>query len=738
MVMPTIMSGGAGSLGLYFMEQLILPPSVHRSVITVLLMTLGGTLAACSHIANTARQAIDRQALVERHIPINIAADSLSPLSVGNGEFAVTVDVTGLQSFPAFYEAGIPLGTLAQWGWHSQENPADYALEQTFEHYPADSRPVAYAALQHTDAGQWLRANPHRLHLGHIGLTMTGANGEPVGLNGLHDIDQHLDLWHGVINSHFQVEDEKVAVLTAVHPDRDQLATRIQSPLLARGQLQLKLSFPYGSQSWGKTTADWTQPERHRTRVVQQSTHTAVLERQLDGDRYYVQLAWEGKANLTQTDDHIFHMQTKDPALAVTVHYLQQPPEESNASATATFAASRHHWPAFWQSSGAIDLSATQDPRAHELERRMVLSRYLTAIQTAGSLPPAETGLTYNSWYGKFHLEMHWWHGVHYVLWNKPELFEKSLPWYSETALAQARQKADRQGYKGARWPKMIGPSAEESPSTIGVFLIWQQPHPIYFAELLYQYHDQDPALLKRFEEIVFATAEFMADYAIYEPEADRYRLGPPLIPGQEIYPPKEAFNPVFELAYWRYGLTVAQAWRQRLGLAPEPKWAEVLAKLSDYPMHQGLYPNAENALDTFIDPMHRNDHPTMLGAYGMLPGPGIDSAAMARTLQEVLKDWNWQRTWGWDYPMIAMTAARVGQPEVAVDALLLDVQKNRYLNNGHNYQDENLTIYLPGNGGLLTALAMMAAGWEGGPDTPAPGFPSDWTVHYENLRPLP
>jgi hypothetical protein len=40
-----------------------------------------------------------------------------------------------------------------------------------------------------------------------------------------------------------------------------------------------------------------------------------------------------------------------------------------------------------------------------------------------------------------------------------------------------------------------------------------------------------------------------------------------------------------------------------------------------------------------------------------------------------------------------------------------MDVQKNIYLPNGHNYQDQRLRIFLPGNGGLLTAVAMMIAG---------------------------
>jgi hypothetical protein len=42
---------------------------------------------------------IDRFTLVTRHNPTLNKFDLLSPLSVGNGEFAFTADVTGLQTF---------------------------------------------------------------------------------------------------------------------------------------------------------------------------------------------------------------------------------------------------------------------------------------------------------------------------------------------------------------------------------------------------------------------------------------------------------------------------------------------------------------------------------------------------------------------------------------------------------------------------------------------------------------
>lgn len=89
---------------------------------------------------------------------------------------------------------------------------------------------------------------------------------------------------------------------------------------------------------------------------------------------------------------------------------------------------------------------------------------------------------------------------------------------------------------------------------------------------------------------------------------------------------------------------------------------------------------------------------------------------------------------------MTAMTAARVGEPEIAIKALLMNVPKNRYLANGHNHQDDRLPIYLPGNGGLLAATAMMVAGWDGAPERDAPGFPDNgkWQVKWEGLKKIP
>ena len=77
--------------------------------------------------------------------PIVRKLDPLSPLSVGNGEFAFTADITGLQTFSWEYEQSMPLCTMSQWGWHTTPLPAGLdpqALRLT--QYDTHGRQVGY------------------------------------------------------------------------------------------------------------------------------------------------------------------------------------------------------------------------------------------------------------------------------------------------------------------------------------------------------------------------------------------------------------------------------------------------------------------------------------------------------------------------------------------------------------------------------------------------------------------
>jgi hypothetical protein len=326
---------------------------------------------------------------------------------------------------------------------------------------------------------------------------------------------------------------------------------------------------------------------------------------------------------------------------------------------------------------------------------------------------------------------MIWWHQAHFALWGHPEVLQRSLAWY-ETAAPGAREIASRQGFEGLRWMKMTDPWAGEAPSSVGSFLIWQQPHYIYLSELLWR-ADSRPEVLEEHAALVEGTAAFMADFATWDPDKERYTLNH-IIPAQETLSASVTVNPPLELAYWLEGLEIAQQWRERRGLARNEKWDDIIDKLSPLAAQDGLYLAAESATDSYTNPRMYSDHMAVLGAYGMLPGGRlVDPAIMRNTLDWVWDNWNWDKTWGWDYPLTAMCAARLGNGEMAVDALLMDKPTNTYLSQGHNWQSDRLRCYLPGNGGLLTAVAMMCAGWDGS-EGRNPGFPKDWDVRWERL----
>ncbi|MBO5083482.1 MAG: hypothetical protein J6C18_01205 [Bacteroidaceae bacterium] len=683
---------------------------------------------------------INRKALLQRNSPIVHGFDSLSSLSVGNGGFAVTVDATGLQTFPAHYSKGVPLGTQSDWGWHSFANPKRYTPEDAYRDYDFGRGRMEPYSVQFNepgrqqDAANWLRINPHRLHLGVVGFELPST----VTFDDFADVTQTLLLGSGIIDSRYTLQGVPVHVQTVCHPERDLLAARVKA-----GQpMPIRLHFPYPTGEHADDACDWDADSKHHTTLVSRRNNLAVFRRTIDATIYYVVVQWQGDVLIAQPSANCFVLTPSTGDFAFSCEFLPTYTTTFTDYLLPTFGeaatASATAWAKFWNEGGVVDFSACTDPRAPELERRVVLSQYLMAIQAAGDTPPQETGLTYNSWYGKFHLEMIWWHQSHFPLWGHADKLHHTLSWY-EKARPMARSIAERQGYKGVRWMKMTDPSAAEAPSKVGSFLIWQQPHLIYLAELVYRANPTKEVLDKYFK-LVQETAEFMYSFADYDEQEGRYILKG-IIPAQETLRAAETINPPLELSAWHYGLSTAQLWRERMGMRRIPEWDRLLAKLSPLTAdEQGRYLAAETATDSYTNTRYLTDHPAVLGALGMYPESHlVDKATMSRTLHALWDLWGWDTSWGWDYPMTAMCAARLGEPQKAVDALLMPETKNTYLPNGHNYQSSRLRLYLPGNGGLLTAVAMMCAGWDGC-DTPNPGFPADgtWNVRWEGLQAMP
>ena len=686
-------------------------------------------------------QPINRKQLVERHTIINTSFDSLSSLTVGNGGFAFTVDATGLQSFPDWYAGGVPLGTQSQWGWHSFINKENYSFYETLKYYKLNGKNVSYSVQvkepeRSKNAVDWFRQNPHRLQLGNIGFEFTKKDGGAVAIDDIRNIRQTLNMWTGEIRSHFTIENIPVDVLTYCHQLDDAISVRINSELVSTGRLQIRFRFPFPTGEWKDVGNNWKNPDQHQSVLQQVSPNSGVLTHVLDTTRYSLAVTWNGAAKLEEKGAHYFLL---TPSGSNQFEFMGRFSSNNITTPVPSFLQTKSSneisWKKFWQTGGAIDFTGSKDERAKELERRIILSQYLTKVQCAGIYPPQETGLTYNSWYGKPHLEMHWWHGIHFALWGRTSLLEKSMQWYADV-YGEANKLAMRQGYEGVRWQKMTDPWGKESPSSVGAFLIWQQPHIIYFLELIYR-EKKDRATLNYYKDLVFATADFMASFPYYDSLKQRYVLGKGVIPAQERFKAEETFNPTYELVYWYWALNVAQQWRQRLGMKKDKYWEDVLTKLSALPTESNKYLFTESGTDSYTNPEYKTDHPSVLGALGMLPKTTmLDTVIMKNTFDWIWNNWSWNDTWGWDFPMTAMTATRLGLPAKAVDALLMPIQTNTYLNNGHNYQDGRLTIYLPGNGGLLAAVAMMCAGYEGSKGI-NPGFPKNgkWKVKWEGLK---
>ena len=257
---------------------------------------------------------IDREALVARNNPQVSSFDSLASLSVGNGEFAFTVDATGLQTFPAMYSKGVPLGTQSQWGWHSFANPKGYKHEETLKSFDFGRGHEELYACQFKEPGRqkessdWFRVNPHRLHLGIIGLEL----GEGVKASDITEIQQTLNMWKGEITSHFMLNGNAFDVQTVCHPNQDMISACVTS----RAHAGVNLRFPYPTGGHADDACNWNANDKHSTTIVRQDAQSALLKRVLDETTYYVTLRWEGKANLAEKSKNYFVLTPEEDMLA--------------------------------------------------------------------------------------------------------------------------------------------------------------------------------------------------------------------------------------------------------------------------------------------------------------------------------------------------------------------------------------------------------------------------------------
>ncbi|KAH8725053.1 Six-hairpin glycosidase-like protein [Phaeosphaeriaceae sp. PMI808] len=696
---------------------------------------------------------INRQKIVSQFniVRTSLINDDTTPLQVGNGNFAYNVDNTGMQSF-------LPFNTLSSWAWHNDSFPENGGvMRETY------GRKVYYDLLDPKlkQATQWLIANPNRINLGRIGLRYENATLEQSAIT---NAKQELDLWRGTITSIFEIHGHKVKVVTQGDFDSDAVTFNIHSDLILSNELLVEIDFPYPPihttrYKYEVFAGVYDFPENHTTILVRDDTNSTYrhIKHKMQELKYFMNLRWPKNTPLKLFKVDLIN----STAPAAHRYALASPSNTSQISFTAHFSPDQRvpslprdikeknmkDWNQYWKEGGFIDLTSSSNPNATELQRRVILSQYHVRVNSAAKgQSPQESGLMNNGCHvlelmkaGKFHMEMVIWHTAHWATWGKQKYFDNIFPDIYERLLPSSLARAKIMGWEGARWPKMteLG-TGVSSPGDINAFLLWQQPHPMYLAQLAYK---TQPTLktLKRWDKVLTATAEYMASYPGLNNETGKYDLGPPSYGVTENTPPNSTRNLAYEISYWHYGLNVAIEWKRRLGHEVPERWAHVAEHLVLPPQVDGLYVVYEG-LDSswWNNSKLTNDPRSLIMMQGILPDtPAVDPAVALRTANKVWDMWGDARIRGWGRPVLAINSARIGNPERAIYHLTaFDYWR---------FDDAGFAIrggdggtpppFMPGNAGFLLAMAYCAVGWQGS-EADTPGFPNDgsWTVKHEGL----
>ena len=126
-------------------------------------------------------------------------------------------------------------------------------------------------------------------------------------------------------------------------------------------------------------------------------------------------------------------------------------------------------------------------------------------------------------------MEQTWWHLAHWALWGNWDILDTPLQAYSRFLQSSVQRAQIQQGFtSGARWSKMTDPSGRSAPGEINELLIWQQPHPLVFAE--YEWRaTRRRETLEKWRDVVNETANWMSVFAWRNASTGLYDLGPPM-----------------------------------------------------------------------------------------------------------------------------------------------------------------------------------------------------------------
>lgn len=574
--------------------------------------------------------------------------DSKNPVTIGNGDFAITLDQTGTQSLYETYK-DIPLSTMSNKNWF-------YKDKKNIKPSYVDGKAYMLFNLDNDPNYQTNRQYPFKYSFMQILLY---DNDKLIDINNIKDVKQELDLYKGIVTSSFNYKEKINKTISFIYQDHDEFNFKLQSDNL---NLALKFNYP----SYTKNG--------YRLDIL---PNVLVKE-----DR--ITLLYDDKNSLSFKLKSSSNYQIVENTLIF---------DDNNVSFSLALDEIKEGklLDEFWKCDNGIIIIDNE-----ELVKKMVLSKYLLHVNSTGIYPPQESGLTYNCWNSKFHLEMHLIHSLWNIYNNHVGDLVKSFDYYL-SIMPSSLKRASLNGYKGLRFPKMTGPDGEDSPSNIGPLLIWQAPHILFMLQEIYYLYNKEN-IIKKYEPLISGTIDFMISFLTLKDS--KYQMLDPLLEACESIPLDRCQNPSFELEYWRYTLERQPKIDTVLYGHQRYDYLDITSKIITPKEDDGIYLKTYGVIDKYD--LYK-DHPTEGFLMSFFKSKIVDKEKMVKTIDYILKNMDLSSYWGWDFPFLGLSLLNCGEIEKSIEVTQLNTINNQYLYNGYNTSPrDDLKAYLPGNGAFL------------------------------------
>lgn len=573
--------------------------------------------------------------------------DSKNPVTIGNGDFAITLDQTGTQSLYETYK-DIPLSTMSNKNWF-------YKDKKNIKPSYVDGKAYMLFNLDNDPNYQTNRQYPFKYSFMQILLY---DNDKLIDINNIKDVKQELDLYKGIVTSSFNYKEKINKTISFIYQDHDEFNFKLQSDNL---NLALKFNYP----SYTKNG--------YRLDIL---PNVLVKE-----DR--ITLLYDDKNSLSFKLKSSSNYQIVENTLIF---------DDNNVSFSLALDEIKEGklLDEFWKCDNGIIIDN------EELVKKMVLSKYLLHVNSTGIYPPQESGLTYNCWNSKFHLEMHLIHSLWNIYNNHVGDLVKSFDYYL-SIMPSSLKRASLNGYKGLRFPKMTGPDGEDSPSNIGPLLIWQAPHILFMLQEIYYLYNKEN-IIKKYEPLISGTIDFMISFLTLKDS--KYQMLDPLLEACESIPLDRCQNPSFELEYWRYTLERQPKIDTVLYGHQRYDYLDITSKIITPKEDDGIYLKTYGVIDKYD--LYK-DHPTEGFLMSFFKSKIVDKEKMVKTIDYILKNMDLSSYWEWDFPFLGLSLLNCGEIEKSIEVTQLNTINNQYLYNGYNTSPrDDLKAYLPGNGAFL------------------------------------